>query len=87
MTMIAPKETIREFGKNENDSGSTEVQIALLTRQIEKIAKHLETNAKDHHNRFGLVKMVGQRRKLLRYLIRTDRASYQKLIEKLGLRK
>ena len=87
MSTSLAKDVIKEFGKNEKDSGSAEVQIALLTKQIEKVAKHLETNDKDHHNRFGLVQMVGQRRKLLRYLARKNRAGYQKLIEKLGLRK
>lgn len=80
-------EVMREFGKTPQDSGSPEVQIALLTQQITKISKHLETNNKDHHGRFGLVKLVGQRRRLLRYLAGKSRERYQKLIEKLGLRK
>jgi small subunit ribosomal protein S15 len=78
---------IAEYGKDANDTGSPEVQIALLTTRINELNEHLKVHAKDHHSRRGLLKMVGQRRRLLAYLKEKDIARYRSLIERLGLRK
>lgn len=78
---------VAEFGKDDKDSGSTEVQIALLTRRIEDLKNHFDEHRKDHASRRGLLQMVGQRRRLLRYLKRNDLEVYRVLIAKLGLRK
>ena len=79
---------IKEHGRSANDSGSTEVQVALLTANINFLAgDHFKIHTKDHHSRRGLLRMVNNRRALLAYLKNTDRARYQSLIEKLGLRK
>ena len=78
---------IAEYGKTPNDTGSPEVQIALLTTRINELNEHLKVHAKDHHSRRGLLKMVGQRRRLLAYLKATDIERYRSLIERLGLRK
>ena len=79
---------IKEHGRSANDSGSTEVQVALLTANINFLAgDHFKVHTKDQHSRRGLLKMVNNRRALLAYLKNTDRARYQALIEKLGLRK
>ncbi len=76
-----------EFGKHEKDTGSTEVQIALLTSRINSLSEHLQTHQKDHHSRFGLLKMVGKRRRLLRYLQNQDIVRYRAILGELGLRK
>lgn len=81
------QQIIAEFGRNPQDTGSPEVQIALLTNRIAELTEHLKVNKKDHHSRRGLLKMVGQRRGLLEYLKKTDLEGYRKLIERLGLRK
>ena len=81
------QEIISAYGRTANDTGSPEVQIALLTARITELTEHLKENQKDHHSRRGLLKMVGQRRNLLAYLKKTDLEGYRKLIEKLGLRK
>lgn len=78
---------IAEYGKTPNDTGSPEVQIALLTTRINELNDHLKVHAKDHHSRRGLLKMVGQRRRLLAYLKDKDIERYRSLIERLGLRK
>lgn len=78
---------INEYGRTPQDTGSPEVQIALLTARITELTEHLKSNDKDHHSRRGLLKMVGQRRGLLEYLKKTDLDGYRKLIERLGLRK
>lgn len=78
---------IAEYGRKEGDTGSPEVQIALLTERIKELTEHLKVNQKDHHSRRGLLKMVGQRRGLLAYLKKTDIERYRSLIERLGLRK
>jgi len=78
---------IKEFGKSETDSGNSDVQIALLTERINHLTEHLKINKKDHHTRYGLLKLVGQRRSLLDYLIKVDIARYRILIKKLGIRK
>ena len=78
---------IAEYGRTPGDTGSPEVQIAILTARIQELTAHLQENPKDHHSRRGLLKMVGQRRGLLAYLKKTDIERYRALIEKLGLRK
>ena len=80
-------EIIAKYGKNEQDTGSTQVQVALLTERINELTEHLKEHNKDHHSRRGLLKMVGQRRGLLEYLKKNDINEYRALIEKLGLRK
>jgi small subunit ribosomal protein S15 len=78
---------IEEHRVNENDTGSPEVQVAILTRRIQDLTVHLGENKHDFHSRRGLMKMVGQRRRMLRYLNRTSPERYRALIEKLGLRR
>lgn len=78
---------VKEFGANLVDTGSTEVQIALLTARILELTEHFKTHKKDHASRRGLLQMVGQRRRLLKYLKREDLGKYRKLIQKLNLRK
>jgi len=80
-------EIVAQFGKNAQDTGSTQVQVALLTERINELTEHLKEHKKDHHSRRGLLKMVGQRRGLLEYLKKTDIEEYRALIEKLNLRK
>ena len=77
----------KEHQKHERDCGSTSVQVALLTKRIKDLTEHLKEHKKDHHSRLGLLKMVGQRRRLLNYLRRTNPEGYNQLIESLGLRK
>lgn len=78
---------IAEYGRTPGDTGSPEVQIAILTARIEELTEHLKNNKNDHHSRRGLLKMVGQRRGLLAYLKNVDIERYRSLIERLGLRK
>lgn len=78
---------INEFARTPGDTGSPEVQVAILTARITELTEHLKENPKDHHSRRGLLKMVGQRRGLLAYLKKVDIARYRTLIERLGLRK
>ena len=78
---------IEKYGRSEGDTGSPEVQVALLTARINLLTEHLKTHKKDHHSRRGLLKMVGQRRGLLDYLIKTDIDKYRELIAELGIRK
>ena len=78
---------IAEYGRTPNDTGSPEVQIAVLTARIQELTEHLKANPKDHHSRRGLLKMVGKRRGLLDYLKEKDINRYRELIEKLGIRK
>ncbi len=87
MDTLQKKEVITQHAKHEGDTGSTEVQIALLTARIESLTGHFKTHKKDFHSRTGLLKLVGQRRKLLNYLKSTDVQGYRALIAKLGLRK
>ncbi|MGA9045260.1 30S ribosomal protein S15 [Sulfuricurvum sp.] len=77
---------IKQFQKTEGDTGSSEVQIALLSTRIADLTEHLKTFKKDHSSRLGLLKLVGQRRRLMRYLKRTNRESYNKLVADLGIR-
>lgn len=81
------KKIIKKYGKDEKDSGSPQVQVALLTERINQLTEHFKTHKKDHHGRRGLLKMVGQRRRLLTYITRTDAVGYDKLINDLGLRR
>ena len=76
-----------EYGRTPNDTGSPEVQVAILTARIQELTEHLKANPKDHHSRRGLLKMVGQRRGLLDYLKKIDIERYRSLIERLGIRK
>ena len=81
------KKIISEFRIEKHDTGSAEVQIALLTERINSLSEHFKKNVKDHHSRYGLIKMVGQRKRLLSYLRQVDPDRYQKLITRLDLRK
>ncbi|MDH3285031.1 MAG: 30S ribosomal protein S15 [Acidobacteriota bacterium] len=78
---------VSSFGRHDSDSGSAEVQIAMLTERIRQLTEHFKTHEKDHHGRLGLLKLVGQRRRLLRYTRRKSPAAYRDLIDRLGLRK
>jgi small subunit ribosomal protein S15 len=80
-------EIIQKYGANDKDTGNTSVQIALLTERINQLTEHFKTNKKDHHSRRGLLKLVGQRRRLLDYLIRKDMEQYRRLIKELGIRR
>ena len=80
-------EIIAAYGRNPQDTGSPEVQVAILTERINELTEHLKVNHKDHHSRRGLLKMVGKRRALLEYLKKDDIDAYRALIERLGLRK
>lgn len=77
---------VQEWAKHDKDTGSTEVQIALLTARIREITEHLKAHPKDVHSRYGLTKLVSRRKKLLKYLRRTDFQKYQEVLRKLGLR-
>lgn len=85
---VRQKQNIKkEYGIHEGDTGSAEIQIALLTKQISELAAHLKSNPKDNHSRRGLLKMVGKRKKLLDYLEKNDEKSYTSVVRKLGLKK
>ncbi len=87
LTVEAKREIVTRFGKSDADTGSTEVQVALLSARISELTEHLRTHKKDHHSRRGLLMLVGQRRRLLNYLNRTDLDRYRGLIQELGLRR
>ena len=87
LTAEQKAELLKEYGRGENDTGSPEVQVALLTHNINGLQKHFEHNKKDHHSRRGLIRMVNQRRKLLDYLKGKDTERYSQLIKRLGLRR
>ncbi|MBE6021779.1 MAG: 30S ribosomal protein S15 [Cellulosilyticum sp.] len=87
MTKDRKQELIAKYGRGTNDTGSPEVQIALLTERINHLTDHLRTHKKDHHSRRGLLMMVGKRRGLLDYLIKTDIERYRAIIAELGIRK
>lgn len=87
ITAERKSELFKEYGTVPNDTGSPEVQVAVLTERIVNLTGHLNTHKKDHHSRRGLLIMVGQRRRLLDYLKRKDEARYQALIKRLGLRR
>jgi small subunit ribosomal protein S15 len=78
---------IQQYAMHEGDTGSPEVQIAILTTRINSLTEHLKAHKKDHHSRRGLLKMVGQRRSMLNYLMKSDITRYRTIIEKLGIRK
>ena len=80
-------ELVKEFGKSEKDTGATEVQIAILSKEIDELTEHLKVHTHDYHSRRGLLKKVGQRRNMLQYLAKRDIQSYREVIKKLGLRK
>ena len=81
------KDLVKEFGKTDKDTGSTEVQVAILTKKINGLSDHFKVNKKDHHSRRGLLGMINNRRKLLKYLKGKNESIYADLIKKLGLRK
>ncbi len=81
------EQLVKQFGRGKGDTGSPEVQISLLTDRIAYMTEHLQTHKKDHHSRLGLLKMVGKRRRLLRYLDKKDVGRYRDLIKELGLRR
>ena len=87
MNVNEKKEVVKDFGKNNKDTGSTEVQVALLTKKINELSEHFKIHKKDHHSRRGLLGMINNRRKLLKYLKGKNEEGYQILIKKLGLRK
>ena len=87
LTKETKSEIVKKFAKNEKDTGSAEVQIAILTEEINNLTEHLKTHIHDFHSRRGLLKKVGQRRNMLQYLADKDIQSYREVIKKLGLRK
>ena len=87
LTKEKKQDIIKKFAKSENDTGSTEVQIAILTEEINELTEHLKVHIHDYHSRRGLLKKVGQRRNMLQYLAKKDIQSYREVIKKLGLRK
>jgi small subunit ribosomal protein S15 len=87
LTVADKAQVVKDFQRQEGDTGSPEVQVALLSAQINQLQGHFKEHVKDHHSRRGLIRMVNQRRKLLDYLARIDNARYQALIQKLGLRR
>lgn len=87
MTKERKQEVIKSFARDEKDTGSSEVQIAILTERINELTEHLKVHKKDNHSRRGLLQMVGKRRSLLNYLAKTDLDKYREIVEKLNLRK
>jgi small subunit ribosomal protein S15 len=87
LTVEAKQEIVTRFGRDQNDTGSTQVQVALLTARINHLTEHLREHKKDHHSRRGLLMLVGQRRRLLNYLQKKDLEGYRSLIRELGLRR
>ena len=87
LTKEVKAKLVAEYGKDAKDTGSTEVQVAILTAEINELTEHLKEHTHDYHSRKGLLKKVGQRRSMLQYLYRTDVTRYRDLIKKLGLRK
>ncbi len=87
LTKEAKAEIVKKYGKGANDTGSAEVQIAILTEEIKNLTEHLKEHQHDFHTRRGLLKKVGQRRSLLNYLFKTDVTRYRKIVSDLGLRK
>ena len=87
LTKDEKQKLIKEFAKSKNDTGSAEVQIAILTKEINDLTEHLKEHTHDYHSRRGLLKKVGQRRNMLQYLAKKDVQSYREIVKKLGLRK
>jgi small subunit ribosomal protein S15 len=86
LTKDKKQELVGKYGRSDTDTGSAEVQVAMLTERINELTEHLRANSKDHHSRRGLLKMVGRRRRLLRYLESSDLERYRSLVTELGLR-
>jgi small subunit ribosomal protein S15 len=87
LTPADKKEVIKKFGASASDTGSPEAQVALLSKRIDQVTEHLQTNKNDHHNRRGLLLLVGRRRRILQYLAKKDIARYRAIIDKLGIRR
>ena len=87
LTAAEKKEVINKFGASASDTGSPEAQVALLSTRIDQLTEHLKTNKNDHHNRRGLLLLVGRRRRILQYLAKKDIARYRAIIDKLGIRR
>ena len=87
LTKEKKSELVKKFGKDGNDTGSIEVQIAILTEEINTLTEHFKEHKKDHHSKRGLLRKVGQRRSLLNYLIKNDVTRYRAIVKELGLRK
>ena len=87
LTKEEKQDVVEKHGRSESDTGSTEVQVAMLTRRINELTEHLRTHPKDHYSRRGLLKLVGRRRRFLDYLQRKDLEGYRALIKELGLRR
>jgi small subunit ribosomal protein S15 len=87
ITTERKQELVNEFGESETDTGSTKVQVAILTERIKSLTEHMQFHKKDFHSRRGLLVMVGQRRRLLDYMKRKDRSQYEDVIKRLGLRR
>lgn len=87
LTPAAKKEIINKYGASPSDTGSPEAQVALLSKRIEELTEHLQTNKNDHHNRRGLLLLVGRRRRILQYLAKIDIERYRAIIDKLGIRR
>ncbi len=87
LTLEEKQNLIKKHGENEKDSGKAEVQIAILSERINYLTEHLKTHKKDHHSRRGLLKLVGQRRRMLNYLMKKDIERYRALIKELGIRR
>ena len=87
LTPDSKKKIVAQYGASQTDTGSPEAQVALLSKRIDDLTEHLKTNKNDHHNRRGLLLLVGQRRRILQYLAKTDINRYRAIIEKLGIRR
>ncbi|MFZ0890763.1 MAG: 30S ribosomal protein S15 [Candidatus Binataceae bacterium] len=87
LAALRKREIVQSYARASNDSGSPEVQVAVLSARIDQLTEHLKTHAKDHHSRRGLLRLVGKRRRLLDYLHSRDSDRYKQLIEKLGIRR
>ena len=87
LTTEQKKEILGQYGLHDTDTGSPEAQVAMLTKRIQDLTEHLKMHKHDHHSRRGLLILVGQRRRLLQYLVKTDIARYRSIIEKLGIRR
>ena len=87
LSKVEKEAIVKKYARGEKDTGSAEVQIAILTEEINQLTEHLKVHTHDHHSRRGLLKKVGQRRSLLNYLIKTDVTRYREIVKSLGLRK
>ncbi len=87
LTKETKEELVKKYARSKNDTGSCEVQIAILTEEINELTEHLKVHTHDHHSRRGLLRKVGQRRNMLNYLAKKDVTRYRKIVEQLGLRK